>query len=321
MRFRSVCLLSLASILAGCGPSPDDRAQGGQPGDTLDEADRALSASPTEYTTSLLFLAVDPGPEQAVVLSLANLSSTTRLIQDYHGWELSRSGWREILEAQLDEAPIPRAPWRILPVPDLHLTITADGDADDVILRVGSLTRSLELGSQLDGWEDRAGTRHEIREAEWIQGGRRSRGIVVEHNFALPNPTGEGRFGPFERAVLRSADGALIVIFSTPEPERFGEPYAWMYADGFTRRWTLVETRTVEESNAAELRRNVPVRIGFRIPEPDIEGELTVVARRFRQLDTESGPKPYYALYQVRGWIEFTGERRSVEGIAERGSL
>lgn len=311
--------MSLALVLAGCGSGSDDASGDRRTGTDVAEDVRPLTASPTEYTMSLLFLAADPGAAQAVVLSLTNLSSAERLIQDYRGWELTRSGWRDVLEARLDEAPVPRAPWRILPIQDFRLTVTADGDPDDLILQVGSVARSLDLGPELDGWEDRAGTRHEIREAAWGQPSRRTAGILVEHRFAVPDPASEGRFGPYERAVLRSSDGALLVLFSTPEPDRFGDPYGWMYADGFTRRWTGVETRTVEVSSAPELRRNVPVRTWFRIPEPDIEGELTVVARRFRQLDTESGPKPYYAIYQVRGWIEFTGERRAVEGIAERG--
>lgn len=319
MSARPLRLLPIALILAGCGSGSDDGTPDRQPGDDLGGDARILSASLTEYTTSLLFLAADPGGDQALVLSLTNLSSAARLIQDYRGWELGRAGWRILLEARLEEAPVPRAPWRILPIQDLRLTVTADGDPDDLILEAGSLIRSLDLGAELDSWEDRAGTRHEIREATWGQSGRRNPGILVEHRFALSDPASEGRFGPYERVVLRSEDGALIVLFSTPEPERFGDPYGWMYADGFTRRWTGVETRTVEVSSAPELRRNVPVRTWFRIPEPDIQGELTVVARRFRQLDSESGPKPYYAVFQVRGWIEFTGERRSVEGIAERG--
>jgi hypothetical protein len=39
----------------------------------------------------------------------------------------------------------------------------------------------------------------------------------------------------------------------------------------------------------------------------------------FNELPAETGPKPYHALYWVRGWIEFAGERRNVEGFLERG--
>jgi hypothetical protein len=77
----------------------------------------------------------------------------------------------------------------------------------------------------------------------------------------------------------------------------------------------------VEVTPAPQLRRNVPIRTWFRIPEPEIRGEITVAERLFSEFPAEQGPQPYNALYRVTGWIEFAGERRTVEGLLERGEV
>ncbi len=199
------------------------------------------------------------------------------------------------------------------------MTVTADGDPNALLLRTGSARYALEFGNLLDAWEDRAGTWHEIREAIWTQQGRRVKGILVQHRFAVAMPERPAVFGPYQRAILRSSDGAILVLFSTRDPELYGDAFAWMYADGLTRRWTAVETRTVEVANSSQLRRNVPIRTWFRIPEPDIRGEFSATERQYNELTVGSGPKPYNALQRVRGWIEFAGERRTVEGLLEQG--
>ena len=52
-----------------------------------------------------------------------------------------------------------------------------------------------------------------------------------------------------------------------------------------------------------------------KIKDTEINGQQITV----NELTVEEGPKPYNALYRVRGWIEFAGERRDVEGLLERG--
>jgi hypothetical protein len=320
MRIKPSAWLVLLVALQACGPGQTDQAASAESmGDTA-AADSSSSVAATEYSTSLLFLPLERGQTRAVVLELANLATSDGLEQRYLGWRLSASGWRAILDDEDRDAPL-REPWRLFPSDSLRLTITADGDADALFIRSGTTDYALEFSEYFDRWEDRAGTRHEIREALLTHRGQRLRGIAVQHRFAIPEPQIPARFGPYERTILRSEDGALIVLFNSKDTERYGDPYAWMYADGLTRRWTAVESRNVEVTPASQLRRNVPVRTWFRIPEPDIKGEITVAERLFGEFPTEQGPRPYNALYRVQGWIEFAGERRSVEGLLERGEI
>ncbi|UCF18522.1 MAG: hypothetical protein JSU87_11295 [Gemmatimonadota bacterium] len=318
MSWRTSTILAIVVGLIGCGAEPESDAGTGQR--ELDPPDAAglPVLTPTEYSTSLQFLPLGNAQTRGISLQLASTATQDGLSLRYYGWELVRSGWRAILDNQIQEGPT-RAPWRLFPSDSLRLTVTADGDPDAVFLRAGSLDFTLDLGSPLDRWEDRSGAQHEIQEAAWVRPGERVAGIVVQHRIALSQPELPGRFGPYLRAMLSSEDGAVIVLFHTREPEAFGDPFAWMYADGLTRRWTALEVRTVEVANSTQLRRNVPILTWFRIPEPEIRGELTAVDRRYEELEVETGPKPYYALYRVRGWLEFSGERRTVEGILELG--
>lgn len=272
----------------------------------------------TEYSTALLFLPLEPSPSRALVFAFANLATASATTHHYRGWTLSGSGWRDLLDIESRDISL-REPWRLFPVEALRLSVTADGDPDVLIVGDEATAHTLELRDLFDRWEDRAGTQHEIRQATLAHRGARVSGLVVQHRFAVPEPRLPARFGPYERVILRSDDGALVVLFDTGEPDLYGDPYAWMYADGLTRRWTAVESRTVEVASSATLRRNVPVRFWFRIPEPDIKIELAAAERLFDELSTERGPRPYSGLYRVRGWIEFAGERRNVEGLLNRG--
>lgn len=311
-----VCLLSAGACRS---ETAADSSSGGQ-ADPLGGLSGTPTVTATEYTTSMQFLPLEGTATRGITLEFANVATSSGLSHSYLGWELSRSGWRSILEAEFQDPPT-QAPWRLFPAEGVRLTVNADGDPDVLIMRVGSADYTLDLEGHLDGWEDRAGTRHEVREATLTRRGTRVNGVTVQHRFAIPEPSQPARFGPYERVILRSEDGAIIVFFHTRSPEVFGNDYAWMYADGLTRRWTALETRTVEVANSSQLRRNVPIRTWFRIPEPDIRCELTAAERIFNELSAETGPKPYHALYWVRGWIEFAGERRSVEGLLERGEV
>ena len=308
----------LLLLAGGCVPDAADesRAAGGSDDPSVSGDTTALTE--TEYVTSLLFLPLEPSQTRAISLHLSNTANADGLTQRYLAWELDRSGWRAVLDAE-SQAGTTRAPWRIFPADSLRLTVSPDGDAEDLILRVRSADHTLDLGNALDRWEDRYGTQHEIRTADWGRQGQEVTGLAVQHRFALAEPPRPARFGAYLRAVLRSDEGAIIVIFHTPEPEVYGSPYAWMYADGLTQRWTVVDTRAAEVANSAQLRRNVPIRIAFSIPEPNINGELTAAERQFSELPAEAGPKSYKGLYRVRGWIEFAGERHTVEGMLELG--
>ncbi|MGD2216155.1 MAG: hypothetical protein PVJ64_05340 [Gemmatimonadales bacterium] len=315
-------VLAIAVLLGAgaCRSEPPSDASRNEPAGPLGSGSGPSSVTATEYTISLQFLPLEGTATRGITLAFANMATSGRLEHNYLGWELGRSGWRSILEANFQEPPT-QAPWRLFPAEPIRLTVNADGEPDVLILRVGSADYTLDLEGHLDGWEDRAGTRHEVREATLTRRGERVDGVTVQHRFTVPEPDRPARFGPYERVILRSEDGAIIVFFHTRSAEVFGSDFAWMYADGLMRRWTALETRTVEVANSSQLRRNVPIRTWFRIPEPDIRCELTAAERIFNELPAEAGPKPYHALYWVRGWIEFTGERRSVEGLLERGDV
>jgi hypothetical protein len=309
------CLLALA-----CEPGGEEGGAEDRPENLLGEITPAPTVTVSEYATSLQFLPFETGRTRSLVLQFANAAAAEEMVTRYFGWQLNPGGWQSLVAVDSQTVPI-RAPWRLMPVPGLRLTVNADGDPDDLIFRQGSSEYTLDLGNHLDAWEDRAGTWHEIREAVWITGNQRSAGVVVSHRFALPEPERPTRFGNYERVILRSEDGAIIVLFNTSEPDVYGDPFAWMYADGLTRRWTALESRIVEVASSTRLRRNVPVRLWFRIPEPDIRCELAAAERHFNEHTVDQGPKPYNALYRVRGWIEFSGERRNVEGVLERGEV
>ncbi len=318
MSRATLATLVCVTWIVGCGPDRGPSAEaGGEPG-ALSELGGATPTITTEYNTSLHFIPIEGGSGQGLSLQFANTASSATLSRRYAGWLLSGSRWRSVLDLADEDEPV-REPWRLLPADSLRMTVTADGDTDALLLGSGPVRYALEFGNLLDAWEDRAGTWHEIREATWTQQGRRARGILVLHRFAVPRPQLPAVFGPYERAILHSADGAILVLFSTREPEVYGDAFAWMYADGLTRRWTAVETRTVEVVNSSQLRRNVPIRTWFRIPEPDIRGEFSAIERQYNELTVASGPKPYNSLQRVRGWIEFAGERRTVEGLLEQG--
>ncbi len=318
---RTAVLLIACLLCAGaCRSEPASDAPSSGQVDPLGNLSGTPSVTATEYTTSMQFLPLEGTATRGITLEFANMATSSGLSHSYLGWELGRSGWRSILEADFQDSPT-QAPWRLFPTEAVRLTVNADGDPDVLILRVGSADYTLDLEGHLDGWEDRAGTRHEVREATLIRRGDPVSGVTVQHRFAIPEPNQPARFGPYERVILRSEDGAIIVFFHTRSPEVFGSDFAWMYADGLTRRWTALETQTIEVATSSQLRRNVPIRTWFRIPEPDIKCELTAAERIFNELPAETGPKPYHALYWVRGWIEFAGERVTVEGLLERGEV
>lgn len=315
---RSIRPLVLFMLSIGaCGPDHDVETPSDESGARLDDIAVTPSVTAIEYAISFQFLPLESSGTRGLILELANVSTREGLSHRYLAWHLTAGGWRTILATERQEEPT-RAPWRIFPTDSLRLTVNADGDPDALILATGGEDQVLELGDRLDSWEDRAGARHAIRQAALVRRGARVSGMMIEHRVILPEPERPARAGPFERAIVRSNDGAILVLFNTREPDTLGDPYAWMYADGLTRRWTVVETRTVEVASSARLRRNVPIRIWFRIPEPEIHGELTAAEREFEELPSEGGPRGYTGLYRVGGWIEFAGERRTVEGILER---
>lgn len=316
---KSIGPLILFMLLIGaCGPDSDVDTSSDESGTRLDDIAVTPSVTAIEYAISFQFLPLESSGTRGLILELANVSTEKGLSHRYMAWRLTSGGWRTILATERDEEPT-RAPWRIFPTDSLRLTINADGDPDALILAGDGEDQLLELGDRLDSWEDRGGARHTIRQGALVRRGARVSGMMIEQRVILPEPDRPARAGPFERAIVRSNDGAILVLFNTREPDRLGDPYAWMYADGLTSRWTAVETRTVEVASSARLRRNVPIRISFRIPEPAITGELTAAEREFEELPGDDGPRAYTGLYRVGGWIELAGERRAVEGILERG--
>lgn len=317
---KEIVLVALAASvwLGACDSQTNRDRPAGERASRADDDAATPAVTVTEYTTELQFLPLEPASTRALILQFTNVAASDGLNHRYTGWLLNRSGWSSILDTNVHDPPT-GAPWRLFPTESLRLTVSADGEPDDLIIRVGRADYTLDLGGRLDGWEDRAGTRHEIRMAQFVRGAQRVPGVVVQHRFAIPEPQRPARFGPYERVILRSEDGAIIVLFHTQDPDTYGDSFAWMYADGLSRRWTALEARTVEVANSPQLRRNIPVRTWFHIPEPDIKVELTARDKHFSELPVEQGPKPYNALYRVRGWIEFSGERRNVRGVLERG--
>ena len=318
MRISSTCGSLGLLYLCACGAERAAEAPASQREGPGADAATSVPLTPTEYTTTFHFLPTESATTSAVVLQFANTAGADGLSHRYLGWLLNRSGWRTVLDANFSNGHT-RAPWRLFPAESLQLTVSADGEPDAIMLRSGSTSYTLDLGAHLDAWEDRAGTRHDIRSARWMQGGRSIAGLAIQHRFAIPDPERPARFGPYEWALLRSEDNTIIVLFHSRLPDTYGDSFAWMYADGLTRRWTALESRTVEVVNSPQLRRNIPIRTWFHIPEPDIKGELSTTAQQLDELPTQDGPKPYNALYRVRGWIEFAGERRNVEGLLEIG--
>ena len=308
----------LVAMLTACRVESSEETRAAEGADSGADGSEATAVAPTEYVTSVQFLPMESSSASALILQFSNTATRDGLNHRYLGWLLGRSGWRSVLDADFS-GETTRAPWRLFPADSLRLVVTADGDPDALIFQARSASYVLDLGTHLDAWEDRAGTRYDIHAAQWTQGGRTVSGVAVEHRFAISGSERPARFGSFDRALLKSEDDALIVLFHSRSPELYGDSFAWMYADGLTRRWTALEARTVEVASSSQLRRNVPIRFSFQIPEPDIRGELTVAARLLNEFAVEEGPKPYNALYQVRGWMEFGGERRRLEGLLERG--
>ena len=310
-----ILCLSILGACRGEGTTDEPAAERTSPSADVTPA---TSLTPTEYATSVLFLSTEARLAPSLVMQFSNTATPDGLQRHYTIWLLGRSGWRTVLDAEWEDGPM-RAPWRLFPGESLRLTVTPDGDPDALIFPVGSSDYMLDLGARLDGWEDRAGTRHEIRAAQLIRRGQTVTGITLEHRFAIPEPRRPARFGPHERAILRADDGSLIVLFHSASPETYGDSFAWVYAEGLTRRWAALETRAVEVVSSQQLRRNIPIRSWFHILEPDIKGELTATARAVDELPSDRGPQPYHAVYRVGGWIEFGGERQDVEGVLERG--
>jgi hypothetical protein len=290
-------MLPIAGVccLVACGPETSDDSPADERANALADVTGTSPITATEYVTDIQFLPFEAATTRGLILQFANVARSGGLHLRYTGWQLIRSGWRNLLDSDFDESAT-RAPWRLFPNDSLRVTVTDDGDPDALVLRAAAGDYTLDLLNHLDGWEDRAGTRHEIREAVLIQRGQRVPGVAVQHRFAVPVSDGPALYGPYERAVLTSEDGAIIVLFHSRLPDKYGDPFAWMYADGLTRRWTDLEARTVEVANSAQLRRNIPVRMWFRIPEPDITCELTAAERWFNEVSVEEGPKPYNAL-------------------------
>lgn len=308
----TLCLVTLQA----CGSEGGEGAPGDRPENALDESGVTTTATVVEYAMGFHFLAADPAQNSALVFEFSNTATAGGLAHRYLGWQLGPGGWRSAFDIQFD-APPTRAPWRLFPVQGLQLTVSDDGDPDDIILQTASSESTLDLGPLLDSWEDRSGTSHEVREATWVVPSGRIAGLALGHRLAVPEPPRPARFGSFFRAILRSQGDAFLVLFYTTDPDRHGNPFAWMFADGLTRRWTVLETRVLERASARELGRDVPARVSFAIPEAGIRGELTVQERRYEELPGSEAPKPYNALCRVRGWMEFAGERRSLDGILE----
>jgi hypothetical protein len=322
MSLRSTRTLVAGLAFLAVGGCADPRSDPDAPGASsspVDEAAAPGAVTPAEYTTSVTFLAIDPGPTPALVLHLANRAAADGLHRRYLGWLLERSGWQTVLDGDWLDGPT-RAPWRVIPGDGLQLIVSDDGELNALVVSSDRSRYALEIGPRLDGWEDRRGARHDIHFAQLGRRGQPTPGIMVRHRLAVPRPERSARFGGRDAAILRASDGTLLVLFESRSAETYGESFAWMYAEGLTRRWTALETRTVEVANSPQLRRNIPVRLWFHIPEPGIRGELRVTARELSELPTaEAGPKPYHAIYRVSGWLEIGEERQSVEGVLERG--
>ncbi len=318
MRPAAIGLTALLAAALSCGTEPDSARAPGASDPANGEETPTRAVRPTEYSTTLIVLSSNDDLSSSTVMEFSNYATSDSLRRRYSSWILRRSGWQSTLDEDWLDGPT-RAPWRLFPTDSLRIVVSDDGDPQLLTVpgRRGPLT--LELGDHLASWEDRVGTRHEIRIAQLGRGSQRTDGLAVQRRSAVPEPTLPSRYGAHQHAVLRSEDGAIIVIFSTERPELYGTPFAWMYADGLTQRWSTVETRTIEVASSSRLRRNVPVRMLVSIPEPGIRGEITAAAREFDARPTGAGPRPYHAVYRVSGWIEFGGQRRRVAGILERG--
>jgi hypothetical protein len=148
---RAPLLLLLA--LQACGPDRTDEAASRQSAAQPGQPDSALAVTATEFSTSLLFLPLESGQTRAIVLELANFVTSDALQKRYLAWQLIGSGWRSILDLEAREAPL-REPWRLFPSDSLRLTVTADGDAEALVIRGRQSDYTLELGEHFDRWED-----------------------------------------------------------------------------------------------------------------------------------------------------------------------
>lgn len=313
---RILLFLTVASLTACGGQERSTAAARRSEHARPDTGPPTAVTVPTEYDEELLFYSTEDGPATALALDLSNYASFDGLHRRYQGWLLDRTRWRSILDGESRDAST-RAPWRILPTDTLQLVVSDDGEIDSFIFRPEATPFTLHLGDRVERWEDRGGARHELRWGQLSRRGDQLNGIVVQHRFAIEQPAKPGSYRPMETAILKTREGTLLALFDSGEPEALGQSFAWMYDDGLTRHWSAIETRTVEVANAPDLRRNIPIRIWFRVPEPDIKGELTATARLLEGTSTERGPRPYVGLYRVSGWVEFGGERRNVEGVMQ----
>lgn len=318
---KSYRTIGVAALLV-LGACMSDRSSEGRSAATAESdpdpnASRGVRA-PTEYSAELVFLSAETGTSEGLVLQLSNYASSSGLRRRYLARSLTRSGWRTLLDAEWLDGPT-RAPWRVLPGDSFHLVVTDDGDPDAFVLHLDRATYTLDLAARLDSWEDRRGAWHEIRSAQLVRSNDRTPGIALHHRFVVPNPDRPVHFQDYYSGVLRVADGSFLVIFQPRDPETLGEPFAWMYSDGLTRRWTEIAVETVDSVAVTQLGRDLPSRIRITIAEPGVRGELRTSSRSLDELAEQPSRNAYHAAFRVRGWLEIGETRESVEGVLLRG--
>lgn len=321
MRTAIYASLLIPAILTGwaCGGEPSGGAPADAPADPpVDDPDARSVRTPTDYATSLLFLDSGNGARTGMILHLSNYAEPTRLQRRYHAWLLVRSGWRELLTGEWIGGPV-RAPWRVLPGDSFDVVVTDEGEPDAFVIRTARSSYTLELGPRIDGWQDRRGTGHELGSARLTGRDGRHAGILVRHRFVNRSPDRPTRFHTYFNAALQLADGSFLILFDPGGDEALGEPFAWMYRDGLTRRWTSLQIEVLERTSVPELRRNLPRRIRIAISEPEIRGELRTTSRVFSAWPDLPGVRAYHAVFGLRGSLEIAGARQAVEGILERG--
>jgi hypothetical protein len=319
MRRYGILLAVLA--LGACGGGTSENGQHA-PGEQQGMGPAAA------YERRLLFVAPGGDP-RAAEFEFALVDDSTALYRSARVSVLGDTAWRTLVDTAWTMAPM-RDPWRLVPLPSLRLIVGEDDELEALVHHGDTETR-IELHRSLGEYSPDTGTRMQLREADLVEGGASSAGVVLDIQLGR-SITSSSALQALVAAGGASLAAPLIARLDVTEPshtraEALLVGRGVLLSAGSSANslvaW-LQEGQQEDLWEGAHLVASSDVGTGATPGEPDwrlvrgngdVAGELQVVSHDVTDLQETGGLHGSLGVNIVRGWIETHGERRDVVGI------
>lgn len=319
MRRYGILLAVLA--LGACGGGTSENGQHAQ-------GDQQGLGPAAAYERRLLFV-TPSGEPRAAEFEFALVDDSTALYRSARVTVMGDTAWKTLVDTAWTMAPM-RDPWRLVPLPSLRLIVGEDDELEALVHHGDPETR-LELHRSLGEYSPDGGTRMQLREADLVEGGASSAGVVLDIQLgrsitnssalqALVAAGGASLAAPLISRLDMTAPSqtraeALLVgqgvVLSTGSSEN--GLVAWLQEGQQEDLWEgahLVASSDVGTAGASG-------EPDWRLVRGngDVAGQFQVVSDHVTDLQDAGGLSGSLGVDVVRGWIETHGQRRDVVGI------